>query len=154
MHRPSGEAELVELDEGRGTRRSERTALELAVGRAERLRIPAAKDDGSGARRSDELREGNAESHGDLPEDPHRGVALARLDLRQRRPAHARRTREVIQRQPAALASLAEVVGDTPPELRGPDVVAVAGAGPIRLAHRCSLLHYHGRLVENTRIRE
>src|ERR1019366_7924135 len=137
------EPQLVELDERRRAGGGERTTLELAVGRAQHLRVVAPQDHDARARGADELSKRNSEAHRDLPEDADRGVALARLDLRESRATPPRRAGQVVERQASGLAPLPQVLGDAAPELGRADVVARARKGAIRLARVHDVLHYN-----------
>src|SRR5262249_17157653 len=76
-----------------------------------------------------------------------RGVALARLDLRESSAAHARRARQVVERHPAGLAALPQVLRHAAPQLRGADVVAGAGGRANGLARHHLILHYTHSIV-------
>src|SRR5262249_47257210 len=76
------------------------------------------------------------------------GIALARLDLRESRPADPGRPGQVVQRQAACLPPLAEVLRNAAAQLCRPDVVAGTGAGPNRLARSHVTFHYSEHAVE------
>ena len=128
------EAQLVELDRGVRADGRERAALELAVERAEHLRVAATEDLRARPRLAEQLGERQAEAGRDLPQDAERRVRLAGLDLRERGAAHAARLREILERHAARLAPLPQVFGDPAPELRRAALV------PQRRARRARVL--------------
>src|SRR5439155_14081706 len=142
----AGQAQLVELDAARLIDRKERARGELAIGRAEHARLLAAQDARARARlRRQQRREGDAEAGGDLPQHVDGGGALPELNLPEHGAADARLLRQLLQRQAALGAELAQVVAD--------DGRQIAGGTRRRAGRRARLLGGRGPPVGATGFR-
>jgi adenylylsulfate kinase len=118
------------------------------------LRLAATKNARSGLRLPKEIRERHAETNRDLPKQTNGGVRLAGLDLRERRAAHARGLRQIVERHATRFALVTKVLGHATAELRRPDVVSerisrgrTARLCPFPLASRQGDLHYNERVA-------
>ena len=147
VNRSRRQAKLVQLDDGRGPGRGQRPAFELAVSGSEDLRVRAAQDSRSRTRRPDELCKRDTETHRNLPKHSDRRVTLASLNLRKGRTAYSRGTRQVIERKPAGLTTLPQILGHTTAKVSGTDVVSRTGQWAIGPARRQVLFHFSRRSV-------